>query len=129
MWQSASVPGRQQSAPSVTPETNTVQTDWGPSLTIPTDDWPEGAYLLRMDAESGAQRFVPVTVRSASTAGKVVLKNSTSTWQAYNTWGGYDLYNGPGGVVRLRQPVAGGQPGPALRPGRRVHVPGARAGR
>jgi N,N-dimethylformamidase beta subunit-like, C-terminal len=37
-------------------------------------------------------------VRSASTAGKVVLKNSTSTWQAYNTWGGYDLYNGPAGL-------------------------------
>jgi hypothetical protein len=75
-----------------------VETDWGPSLTIPTDGWPAGAYLLRMDSESGAQRFVPVTVRSASTAGKVVLKASTATWQAYNTWGGYDLYNGPGGV-------------------------------
>jgi hypothetical protein len=98
VWQSASVPGRQQAAPTVTPEVNTVETDWGPSLTIPTDDWPAGAYLLRMDAESGGQRFVPVTVRSASTAGKVVLKNSTSTWQAYNTWGGYDLYNGPAGL-------------------------------
>jgi hypothetical protein len=98
VWQSTSVPGRQQAALTVTPEVNTVETDWGPSLTIPTDDWPEGAYLLRMDAESGGQRFVPVTVRSASTAGKVVLKNSTSTWQAYNTWGGYDLYNGPAGL-------------------------------
>jgi hypothetical protein len=83
----------------VTGETNTVRTDWGPSLTIPTDDWPEGSYLLRMDSESGPQRFVPVTVRSASTAGKVVIKNSTETWQAYNAWGGYDLYNGPGGLA------------------------------
>ena len=98
VWQSRSVPGRQQSASTVTAEVNTVETSWGPSLTIPTDDWPEGAYLLRMDSESGGQRLVPVTVRSASTAGKVVLKNSTSTWQAYNTWGGYDLYNGPGGL-------------------------------
>src|ERR1019366_6260684 len=46
---------------------------------------------------SGAQRYVPVTVRSASTAGKVVIKNGAATWQAYNMWGGYDLYNGPGG--------------------------------
>jgi hypothetical protein len=98
VWQSQSVRGLQQSAPTVTDEVNTVQTSWGPSLTIPTDGWPEGAYLLRMDSESGGQRLVPVTVRSASTAGKVVLKNSTSTWQAYNTWGGYDLYNGPGGL-------------------------------
>jgi hypothetical protein len=54
--------------------------------------------VLRLDAEHGAQRFVPVTVRSASTAGKTVIKNGVETWQAYNTWGGYDLYNGPGGV-------------------------------
>ena len=47
----------------------------------------------------GAQRYVPVTVRSASTKGKVVIKNGTATWQAYNTWGGYDLYNGPGGIA------------------------------
>jgi hypothetical protein len=99
VWKSAAVPGRRQNASTVAPETNTVQTDWGPLLTIPTDDWPEGSYLLRMDSESGPQRFAPVTVRSASTAGKVVLKSSTSTWQAYNTWGGYDLYNGPGGLA------------------------------
>jgi len=99
LWKSGTVRGRQQSPYTVAQETNTVQTDWGPSLTIPTDDWPAGSYLLRMDAESGPQRFAPVTVRSASTAGKVVLKNSTSTWQAYNTWGGYDLYNGPGGAA------------------------------
>ncbi len=39
---------------------------------------------------------MPVTVRSATTAGKVVLKSCVATWQAYNTWGGYDLYKGPG---------------------------------
>ncbi len=104
VWKSGTVRGGQQSAYNLASlntavPTNTVQTDWGPSLTIPTDDWPDGSYLLRMDAENGAQRFVPVTVRSASTAGKVVLKNSTATWQAYNTWGGYDLYNGPGGAA------------------------------
>jgi hypothetical protein len=38
-------------------------------------------------------------MRSASTAGQVVLKNSTATWQAYNAWGGYDLHNGPGGLA------------------------------
>ncbi len=99
VWRSGTVRGHRQAPSTLVPGTNTVQTDWGASLTIPTDDWPEGSYLLRMDAESGGQRFVPVTVRSASTAGKVVLKNSTATWQAYNTWGGYDLYNGPGGLA------------------------------
>jgi hypothetical protein len=75
---------------------NTVHTDWDPMLEIPTHDWPEGAYLLRLDAENRAQRYVPITVRSGSTAGKVVIKHAVQTWQAYNMWGGYDLYKGPG---------------------------------
>ncbi len=98
VWKSATVPGHRQAPATVTPDTRTVQTDWGPSLTIPTDNWPEGAYLLRLDSEAGAQRYVPVTIRSASTAGKIVVKNCVGTWQAYNTWGGYNLYNGPGGA-------------------------------
>jgi hypothetical protein len=99
VWQSANVRGGQQRGPAVTPGTNTVHTDWGPSVTVPTDGWPAGAYLLRLDAETGAQRFVPLTIRSPSTAGRVVIKNSVSTWQAYNMWGGYDLYNGPAGLA------------------------------
>jgi hypothetical protein len=96
VWQSGSLRGRRQNPSALTGSTNTVRTDWDPVVEVPTDDWPAGAYLLRLDADSGGQRYVPVTVRSASTAGKVVLKAAVSTWQAYNTWGGYDLYIGPG---------------------------------
>jgi hypothetical protein len=99
VWRSGTVRGHRQRKPALIEPTNTVQTSWGPSLTVPTHGWPEGSYLLRLDAESGAQRFVPVTVRSAATAGKIVIKNSTATWQAYNTWGGYDLYHGPAGLA------------------------------
>jgi hypothetical protein len=99
VWQSGSVRGHRQRRASLEHPTNTVATDWGHSVTVPTDDWPDGSYLLRLDADSGAQRFVPLTVRSASTAGKVVIKNCVATWQAYNMWGGYDLYNGPAGIA------------------------------
>ena len=98
VWQSGSLRGRQQNGPRLADGTNTVQTAWDPVIEIPTDDWPAGVYLLRLDAESGAQRYVPVTVRSASTAGRVVIKNCVATWQAYNTWGGYDLYVGREGA-------------------------------
>ena len=97
VWMSANLPGRRQDGPQLTDPVNTISTSWGAATEIRTDDWPEGAYLLRLDAETGAQRYVPVTVRSASTAGKVVLRNAVATWQAYNTWGGYDLYSGIGG--------------------------------
>jgi hypothetical protein len=105
VWQSGPVRGHRQRPAAVgTPvnlggPTNTVRADWGRSLTIATDGWPDGAYLLRLDAFSGGQRYIPLTVRSASAAGRVVLKNGVSTWQAYNTWGGYDLYLGPGGYA------------------------------
>ena len=99
VWTSPTTAGQQQAEPALIAATNTVQCSWEPSLTIPTDAWPEGSYLLRMDSETGPQRYVPVTVRSATTAGKTVIKNSTATWQAYNTYGGYDLYNGPGGTA------------------------------
>ena len=88
VWRSGTVPGHRQRRPSLIRTTSTVEAHWGPSLTVPTGGWPEGCYLLRLDAESGAQRFIPVTVRSASTAGKIVIKNAVETWQAYNTWGG-----------------------------------------
>lgn len=99
VWRSGTLKGGRQRAATLARPTNTVRTDWAPAISVPTDDWPAGSYLLRLDAHSGAQRYVPVTVRSASTAGKVVLKNGVATWQAYNTWGEYDLYNGPGGMA------------------------------
>jgi hypothetical protein len=102
VWRSGRVRGHRQRAADVTPDTNTVRADWEESLTVPTDGWPEGAYLLRLDAGSGAQRFVPITVRSATTAGRVVIKNAVETWQAYNTWGGHSLYEGPAGDYESR---------------------------
>jgi hypothetical protein len=114
VWKSKTVKGGAQRPASVSAATNTVTADWDPVLDVPTHDWPAGAYLFVLHAESGARRYVPVTVRSASCAGKVVLKNCVQTWQAYNTWGGYDLYKGPSGaysqrslVVSLDRPYGG----------------------
>ncbi|HEX9067001.1 MAG TPA: N,N-dimethylformamidase beta subunit family domain-containing protein [Streptosporangiaceae bacterium] len=113
VWHSGWVRGHVQRHFTVSAATRTVSCAWEPSLTLRTDDWPEGTYLLRLDARSGAQRYVPLTIRSDSTAGKVVLKNAVATWQAYNTWGGYDLYTGPRGyndrsfAVSLDRPYDG----------------------
>jgi hypothetical protein len=98
VWRSAPVRGHRQRAATISLDTNTVRAEWGESLTVPTDGWPEGSYLLRLDASAGAQRFVPITVRSAATAGRVVIKNAVETWQAYNTWGGHSLYEGRAGA-------------------------------
>lgn len=105
VWQSKNLRGGRQKSPALAESTNTVHADWDPVAEVPTDDWPAGAYLLRLDADSGAQRYVPVIVRSASTAGKVVLKSGVQTWQAYNMWGGYDLYKDAAGSYANRSLV------------------------
>ncbi|WP_035846687.1 N,N-dimethylformamidase beta subunit family domain-containing protein [Kitasatospora azatica] len=107
VWQSDHLPGTKQPAATVDKTTRMVATNWPKTTTVPTTGWPEGSYLLRLDADGGAgQRYVPVTVRSASTAGKVVVVNAVATWQAYNEWGGYNLYNGPTGGYPTRSLVA-----------------------
>ena len=98
VWASKVLPGRKQRKPKAKGKTRTVSAaDWRPSLEVATEGWPEGSYLIRLSADTGAQRFVPITVRSRQTAGRIVLVNAVTTWQAYNAWGGYSLYRGPGG--------------------------------
>ncbi|MFF4406820.1 N,N-dimethylformamidase beta subunit family domain-containing protein [Streptomyces sp. NPDC001404] len=97
VWASERIPGTAQPPARPAGETRTVAASWQPSLRVSTHGWPEGAYLIRLTADSGDQRHVPLTVRSASAAGRLVLVNAVATWQAYNTWGGYSLYYGPGG--------------------------------
>ncbi|HUR09392.1 MAG TPA: N,N-dimethylformamidase beta subunit family domain-containing protein [Nonomuraea sp.] len=96
VWRSGRIPGVHQ-APPQTVEGMVTAAHWTPSLTVDTTGWREGAYLVRLDASTGGQRYVPITVRSASTTGRVVLVNAVTTWQAYNLWGGRSLYQGPGG--------------------------------
>ena len=98
VWASAPVRGQRQTAVRTAAGTHMVTAPWRPSLTVSTASWPPGSYLLRLDAAGGAERYVPITVRSASTAGAVVILNDNTTWQAYNTWGGYSLYQGPDGL-------------------------------
>ncbi|MFJ9522581.1 N,N-dimethylformamidase beta subunit family domain-containing protein [Kitasatospora sp. NPDC101801] len=103
VWRSGRLPGAARPGPTVAAGTRTVRADWPRTTTVDTTGWPEGGYLLRLDAVGGpGQRYVPVTVRSRETAGRTVLVNAVATWQAYNEWGGYSLYNGPTGGYGTR---------------------------
>ncbi|MEY9843758.1 hypothetical protein ABH940_000822 [Streptacidiphilus sp. BW17] len=105
VWKSGRIAGHRQPPPQIVDATRTVQSQWKPSLTVDTTGWPEGAYLLRLDAENHAnraQRWIPLVVRSASAEGKVLVMHGTATWQAYNTWGGTSLYQGADGSYDAR---------------------------
>lgn len=96
VWRSPRTGGIRQPSPRIV-EGMVTAAHWKPSLTVDTTGWAEGAYLVRLDASTGGQRYVPITVRSASAEGRVVILNAVTTWQAYNLWGGRSLYSGPGG--------------------------------
>ncbi len=99
VWMSPWLPGRRQHAVTVTGLRNLPAAPWMPSLTVDTAGWVPGDYLLRLDSNVGThRRFVPLTVRTPSARGAVVLVNADTTWQAYNAWGGYSLYHGPDGL-------------------------------
>jgi len=107
VWTSDPQPGRVQPAPPPPQSgTNLVQTGWTPSLTVGTLGWPPGAYLFRIDPSTGTPgRFVPLTVRSPSVQGALVLLNANANWQAYNKWGGYSTYAGANGSMATRARV------------------------
>ncbi|MEV4070517.1 N,N-dimethylformamidase beta subunit family domain-containing protein [Nonomuraea fuscirosea] len=109
VWQSERVKGTRQ-APMRLVRGTVSAAHWTPSLTVDTTGWAEGAYLIRLDASTGAQRYVPITVRSASTAGRVVIVNAVTTWQAYNLWGGRSLYKGPSGYADRSRAVSFDRP-------------------
>nr|WP_306278980.1 N,N-dimethylformamidase beta subunit family domain-containing protein [Streptomyces samsunensis] len=102
VWRSGRVDGRKQSAPLFLDTTRTVRADWDRSLRVRARNWPEGAYLLRLDASNGHQRYVPLIVRSRQARGRTLLMHAPATWQAYNTWGGYSLYQGRDGAYGTR---------------------------
>ncbi|MGW3359769.1 N,N-dimethylformamidase beta subunit family domain-containing protein [Streptomyces bungoensis] len=102
VWASPRIPGRARPAPRMLPATRTVRADWPVTLDLDTTGWPEGAYLLRLESDSGRQRYVPLIVRSNRGAGRTVLLHAPATWQAYNRWGGYSLYAGSSGAYATR---------------------------
>ena len=66
--------------------------DWKPALEIGVDpSWPSGFYLVRLRAAEGETAEAFFVVRSQQRH-DAMLVLSTSTWAAYNNWGGPSFY-------------------------------------
>ena len=112
VWTSPDVTQVDQPKPTFEPATRTWSaSNWAPSATLPTDDWPPGDYVLKLQAKTGTVNLVPLTVRPTTTRNAVVIVNENTTWHAYNRWGGTSLYRGPTGfadrayAVSLDRPI------------------------
>jgi hypothetical protein len=93
-WKGGPFPTVAQQAPIEVPATRTITAPWKPTATVTATNWPPGAYLLRLEGADGAQSYVPLTVRSPSEKGRIVVLQAVTDWQAYNAWGGLSLYHG-----------------------------------
>ena len=91
---------------------------WPAALEIPVgEDWRSGYYAVELTAGSDrCDAFLVVRPRDDDPA-PILLVLSTSTWNAYNDWGGPSLYTG-GTRVSFERPLARGfltKPEPARR--------------
>ena len=79
---------------------------WQPCADLVIDpSWPSGFYLIRLEADQGqAEAFFVVR---ASEPRDAMLVLSTSTWAAYNNWGGPSFYTG-GQTSSLQRPLPKG---------------------
>jgi hypothetical protein len=77
---------------------------------VPTRGWKSGRYLFKLVGDDGAQSYIPLLVRASTSRGAVVLVSSVGTWQAYNQWGGANLYRGSGSAVRRSRAVSFDRP-------------------
>ena len=98
VWTSPQTPGVVQPPCPLTPVTNMVSCDnWSSSLTIPiTLAFVPGDYLLKLVGSGGQQAYVPLTIWDPSSRSTYLVMNRTFTEEGWNTYGGYDFYQGHG---------------------------------
>ena len=95
IWTSPKRPVHRQPGCAVTADTNMVSCDWAPSIAVHIDaTWPQGDYLLKLVATGGGQSYIPLTIADPASHATYLVQNSLLTWQAWNDYGGYDLYGG-----------------------------------
>ncbi len=95
VWKSGVTTGKTQASCPVTPGIYMVQCSWTPSITFDiTSAWIQGEYLLKLVGSGGQQSYIPLTIWSPSSTAAYVVMMGTATWQAFNPFGGYDLYTG-----------------------------------
>ena len=98
------IPGREQT---VTGDIAAEGCRWDPTLELAIDaGWPSGFYLVRLEDNKGNKAEAFFVIRAESPV-DALLVLSTSTWNAYNTWGGQSFYTG-GHVTSPMRPL---QPG------------------
>jgi hypothetical protein len=95
---------------------------WPVALTVDIDpSWRSGYYEVVMEIEVGEKMrrdYAFFVVRPIANE-RIIVALATNTWNAYNDFGGKNLYNG-GTHVSMQRPMAAGYLHKPLGKGRRV---------
>ena len=106
VWSSDELPGGIQPVARRDPATGMLDAPWAMSTSIAVaDDWTPGIYMLKLVSSDGGSSFVPLTIRDDSSHAALLVQSSVTTWQAYNAWGGANLYTGPKFLASTRSRV------------------------
>lgn len=74
-------------------DTGLIEANWHPSYTVTVPpDWTTGVYLAKFTNAKGLQTYVPFDVRGNFHSLYIAVTSDT-TYEAYNIWGGYSLYD------------------------------------
>jgi hypothetical protein len=107
IWASEDLAGTHQPDP-VVDHTTGMRDDsnWQKSLDVViTPDWFPGIYMLKLVSSDGGQSMVPLTIRDDGSHAAMMVQMPVTTWQAYNAFGGANLYTGPRGSASDRSKV------------------------
>ena len=89
------LPASPGSSPLVDPATGRSDAPWSAALELDVPaDWTTGLYTAVLRPRVGNPGYVPFVVkRAAGDPAPVLFISAALTWQAYNTWGGANLYD------------------------------------
>jgi hypothetical protein len=101
IWRSAQIVGDDQPTCTVDHSTNMVSCDnWSRMLTMTvTSVFVPGDYLLKLTASNNSQSYVLLTVWQPDSHATYVVMNRSMVEQGWNTFGGYDFYQGQGACI------------------------------
>ena len=97
VWQQDGLPGTRHPVPSNAPSQGC---DWPPALQVAIPaNWRSGYYSVWLKANDGSCSAASFVVRPAHPGRdtRILIQLTTNTYNAYNTFGGANLYRGPDG--------------------------------
>ena len=104
VWSAEGIGGRSHEAPD---DASSNACGWPPALEIPVGAWRSGYHAVTVTAgDERADAFLVVRPDPTDPA-PILLVLSTTTWHAYNDWGGPSLYTG-GTRVSFERPLVNG---------------------